>query len=60
MTTTETSGPVISQETVPVWNGKLSIKVKIAGAGAPLLYLHPAAGLAWDPFLSHLAQTHTV
>jgi pimeloyl-ACP methyl ester carboxylesterase len=60
MTTTETSGPVITQEAVPVWNGRLSIKVKIAGAGAPLLYLHPAAGLAWDPFLSHLAKTHTV
>jgi pimeloyl-ACP methyl ester carboxylesterase len=32
----------------------------VAGAGAPLLYLHPAAGLAWDPFLSHLAQSFTV
>ena len=60
MTTTETANPVITEETVPVWNGRLSIKVKIAGAGAPLLYLHPAAGLAWDPFLSQLAQTHTV
>jgi pimeloyl-ACP methyl ester carboxylesterase len=58
--TTQTSDPVITQETVPVWNGRLSIKVKIAGAGAPLLYLHPAAGLAWDPFLSYLAQSYTV
>lgn len=60
MTTTEATGPVISQEAVPVWNGRLTMKVKIAGAGSPLVYLHPAAGLAWDPFLSHLALTHTV
>ena len=63
MTTTETStqpGSTISEEVVPVWNGRLNIRVKVAGAGAPLLYLHPAAGLAWDPFLSHLAQSFTV
>jgi pimeloyl-ACP methyl ester carboxylesterase len=63
MTTTETSihaGPTITEEVVPVWNGRLNIRVKVAGAGAPLLYLHPAAGLAWDPFLSHLAQNFTV
>jgi pimeloyl-ACP methyl ester carboxylesterase len=59
MTTTSTA-PSITEEVVPVWNGRLNIRVKVAGAGAPLLYLHPAAGLAWDPFLSHLAQTHTV
>ena len=60
MTTLEASGPVISEEAVPVWNGRLTMRVKVAGAGSPLLYLHPAAGLAWDPFLSHLAESHTV
>ncbi len=63
MTNTETNtqpGPAISEEVIPVWNGRLNIRVKVAGAGAPLLYLHPAAGLAWDPFLSHLAQSYTV
>lgn len=60
MTTTTNTGPSISEEVVPVWNGRLNIRVKVAGAGAPLLYLHPAAGLVWDPFLSQLAQTHTV
>ena len=60
MTTTQPAGPVISEESVPVWNGRLTIRVKVAGAGAPLLYLHPAAGLAWDPFLSHLAEHYTV
>lgn len=60
MSTTETTGPVITEQSIPVWNGRLTIRVKVAGAGAPLLYLHPAAGLAWDPFLSHLAQSYTV
>ncbi|MGQ0482388.1 MAG: alpha/beta fold hydrolase [Pseudonocardia sp.] len=53
-------GREITQQSVPVWNGRLTIKVKVAGAGPPLLYLHPAAGLAWDPFLSHLARSYTV
>ncbi|MFF5988374.1 alpha/beta fold hydrolase [Prauserella flavalba] len=60
MTTLETTGPAITEEAIPVWNGKLTIRVKIAGAGTPLLYLHPAAGLAWDPFLSRLAEHYTV
>src|SRR5437588_11721930 len=59
MTTTSTA-PSITEEVVPVWNRRLNIRVKVAGAGAPLLYLHPAAGLAWDPFLSHLAESFTV
>lgn len=58
--TTLQQGPEITEEAIPVWNGKLNIRVKVAGAGAPLLYLHPAAGLAWDPFLSHLAESYTV
>lgn len=60
MTTTEASGPAITQQSVPVWNDRINIKVNIAGAGAAVLYLHPAAGLAWDPFLSHLTQSYTV
>jgi|SRR5581483_1776701 len=60
MTNPATNGSAITEESVPVWNGRITIKVKIAGAGAPLLYLHPAAGLVWDPFLSHLAESHTV
>ncbi|MQA82831.1 MAG: alpha/beta fold hydrolase [Streptosporangiales bacterium] len=59
MTTTDTT-PVISEEAIDVWDGKLTIRVKVAGAGPPLLYLHPAAGLAWDPFLSHLSERYTV
>lgn len=50
----------ITEQTVDVWGGRLEITVKVAGAGSPLLYLHPAAGLAWDPFLFHLASRYTV
>lgn len=60
MTTTEEQDPVISEEVVSVWSGKLTIRVKVAGAGAPVVYLHPAGGLQWDPFLSRLAQDYTV
>jgi pimeloyl-ACP methyl ester carboxylesterase len=57
---TTTAGPAITERTVDVWNGRITIRVKTAGVGAPLLYLHPAAGLAWDPFLSQLAERYTV
>ncbi|MPY77761.1 MAG: alpha/beta fold hydrolase [Actinophytocola sp.] len=60
MTTTESTQPVISEESLAVWNGRLTIRVKVAGAGPPLLYLHPAAGLAWDPFLTQMAEHYTV
>lgn len=52
--------PTISEETVDLWGGRLSLTVKIAGAGTPLLYLHPAGGLVWDGFLTHLAGQYTV
>jgi pimeloyl-ACP methyl ester carboxylesterase len=57
---TEITGPSISERTLPVWNGRLKMRVKVAGAGEPLLYLHPSAGLGWDPFLSYLAEHFTV
>jgi pimeloyl-ACP methyl ester carboxylesterase len=55
-----TTQPTISEEIIGVWDGRITMRVKVAGAGSPLLYLHPAAGLAWDPFLSHLAERYTV
>ncbi|WP_197651792.1 alpha/beta fold hydrolase [Carbonactinospora thermoautotrophica] len=58
--TLDTALPTIHEEALDVWGGRLTMRVKVAGAGAPLLYLHPAAGLAWDPFLSHLAERYTV
>lgn len=60
MTSTDEQLPVITEEAVPVWNGRLTIRVKVAGAGKPVVYLHPAGGLRWDPFLSHLSRDHTV
>ena len=57
---TTANTPVISEQALDVWDGQLTIRVKTAGSGPPLLYLHPAAGLAWDPFLSHLAERYTV
>ncbi|WP_328324786.1 alpha/beta hydrolase [Kribbella sp. NBC_00382] len=57
---TQATEPTITEEIISVWNGKITMRVKVAGAGTPLLYLHPAAGLAWDPFLSHLAERYTV
>jgi pimeloyl-ACP methyl ester carboxylesterase len=50
----------IRDETVAVWGGRLDLTVQIAGRGPPLLYLHPAAGLAWDPFLERLAAERTI
>lgn len=57
MTTTQLT---ISEATVPVWDGRITLRVKVAGAGTPLIYFHPAGGLTWDPFLSHLAESYTV
>jgi pimeloyl-ACP methyl ester carboxylesterase len=50
----------IREEAVAVWDGRIELGVQVAGSGPPVLYLHPAAGLAWDPFLERLAQEHTI
>lgn len=53
--------PAITDKTVEVWNGELSIRFQVSGSGPPIVYLHPAAGLGpWDPFLTTLAGSHTV
>ena len=38
-----------------VWGGRITLRVKTAGRGAPLVYLHPASGLQFDPFLASLS-----
>lgn len=43
-----------------VWGERLTLHVQVAGEGRPLLYLHPAGGLAWDPFLAALAERHQI
>jgi pimeloyl-ACP methyl ester carboxylesterase len=50
----------ISNRTVSVWDGKIDLGVQVRGSGPALIYLHPAAGLAWDPFLERLAESYTV
>jgi pimeloyl-ACP methyl ester carboxylesterase len=56
-----TVSPVaVRDQTVEVWDGRLSLHVKVAGDGPPVLYFHPHSGLAWNPFLDQLATRHTV
>lgn len=58
----------MAQETIPqpreealdVWAEQLRMHVQILGQGPPMVYLHPAAGLAWDPFLAELATQYTI
>ena len=52
--------PEIRTESATVWGGRLKLDVQVAGTGPALVYLHPAAGLAWDPFLFRLAEHRTV
>jgi pimeloyl-ACP methyl ester carboxylesterase len=50
----------ISERTVDVWGGRITMRVKTAGRGAPLVYLHPAAGLHFDPFLMALGSDYSI
>jgi len=36
------------------------MKTEIRGEGRPILYLHPAGGVRWTPFLEALSKTHAV
>ncbi|MSQ20259.1 MAG: alpha/beta hydrolase [Betaproteobacteria bacterium] len=45
---------------VDVWGGRVKLRFQIVGTGAPLIYLHPAAGLHFDPFLATLAKRYTI
>lgn len=47
-------------ESVAVRHCDFEAKVKVAGSGPPLVYLHSAGGPRWDPFLDALAERHTV
>ena len=53
-------GMTVRVETVPVRHCDFEAKVRVAGDGPPLVYLHPAGGPGWDPFLDALAERHTV
>jgi pimeloyl-ACP methyl ester carboxylesterase len=53
-------GLAIEERSVSVWDGTVELGVHVAGSGPPLVYLHPAPGLAWDPFLERLAEERTI
>ena len=55
-----TQPTALTERTVEVSNGRLKIRVKVGGDGPPVVYFHPSAGLLWDPFLTRLAEHHTV
>lgn len=48
------------ERAVEIWGGRLTIRFRTLGAGPPLVYLHPAAGLHFDPFLEALGADWTV
>lgn len=50
----------VADHTVRVWGSRLDMTVQVAGDGPPLVYLHAAGGMAWDPFLARLAANHTI
>jgi pimeloyl-ACP methyl ester carboxylesterase len=57
MTATGTTANV-SERTVDV--GPIQARLLVGGTGNPVLYLHGASGLLWDPFLEALAAEHPV
>ena len=50
----------VTDRRVTVWQNKIRSNVKVAGSGPPVVFLHGAGGLVWDPFLESLAAKHTV
>lgn len=58
VTGTQPAGGQATEREVRV--GPLTARVLVGGTGEPLLFLHGAAGLMWDPFLDGLAASHTV
>lgn len=50
----------LTDRTASTWNDAITLRFRVGGDGPPLVYLHPAAGLAWDPFLDKLAERYTV
>lgn len=51
----------MEEKTVAIRDGMFEAKLRTAGSGAPLLYLHGAGGLrGWDVFLAALATRFTV
>ncbi len=43
-----------------MWGSRLDMTVQVAGDGPPLVYLHAAGGMVWDPFLERLSADYTI
>jgi pimeloyl-ACP methyl ester carboxylesterase len=52
--------PHVTERLVPTLGGRVQARVLVAGQGEPVLFLHGAGGLLWDPFLEALSAGHTV
>jgi len=55
-----TALPEVTERVISVWNDQINLRFKVTGQGPALVYLHPAAGLAWDEFLAQLAREYTI
>ena len=49
-----------TEDIVELQGGKFKIRVLSAGSGDPLVFIHGAGGLFWDPFLDGLSNNHRV
>jgi pimeloyl-ACP methyl ester carboxylesterase len=58
MTAVETT--TVSERVLELRDGKIVVRVLIGGEGPPVLLLHGAGGLFWDPLLEALASRFTV
>ena len=54
------AAPHIEERVVETWAQRLRLRVKTAGSGPPLVYLHSAGGLTWDEFLTQLSSRYTI
>lgn len=54
-----TSMAQVKDQLIPA-NDRITFQVKVAGQGEPLVFLHGAGGLMWDPFLDGLSDRFTV
>ena len=52
--------PTPTTKTIQIKQCNLAAKVKTAGSGPPLVYLHPAGGPLWDDFVEGLTEHYTV
>ena len=50
----------MNERTVPVWQGRVRVRVLSKGSGPALVFFHGPWGLVWDPFLDELAERFTV